>query len=136
MALNHTQIVEALWSRIRASIDDKIASASEHAKDAQEAKEYLEQLIEDGNIGGGAPEEHEHDSVDIRDAVSQAGTSAQADRVMKTDSNGRFRYLSDPVDDDEIVNAGYVKDSQPWIGTRSEYNAITNYLDKLYVIVT
>lgn len=161
MEFNHQAIVTELWDKIRNAIDGKIASAAghlaeviqvadqkiaeaaRHAADALEAKERAEEAG-----GDKANVDHKHESEDIVDATSTAGHVDDADKVLKADSGGRFHYRRNSTDPDEVVNLRKLQeeiesnvpdipeDAIPWIGTRSEYNALGTYYDKLYIIVT
>lgn len=161
MEFNHQAIVTELWGKIRNAIDGKIASASghlaeviqvadqkiaeaaRHAADALEAKERAEEAG-----GDKANVDHQHESKDIVDATSTAGHVDDSNKVLKADSGGRFYYSRDSTDPDEVVNLRKLQaeiesnvpdipeDAIPWIGTRSEYNALGTYYDKLYIIVT
>lgn len=122
MEINHQAIVTELWDKIRNAIDGKIASAAGHlaeviqvadqkiseaaghAADALKAKQDAEKLA------GGEPAEHKHVSADITDSVHILGTSESADKLVKTDPNGRVFYFRTPTHLNEVVNMGYLSD--------------------------
>ena len=161
MEITHQAIVTELWDKIRNAIDGKIASAAGHlaeviqvadqkiaeaAGHAAAALEAKEGAVEAG--GDKANVDHNHESEDIVDATSTAGHVDDADKVLKADSGGRLYYRRIPTEDDEIVSLTTLNRALdenvpdlpthaiPWIGTRSEFNAIDVYEDRLYVIVT
>lgn len=161
MEINHQAIVTELWDKIRNAIDGKIASAAGHlaeviqvadqkiseaAGHAAAALEAKERAEEAG--GDKANVDHKHKSTDITDSVATAGSTAVANKLLSTDSSGRFYYRRNSTDPDEVVNLRKLQeeiesnvpdipeDAIPWIGTRSEYNALGTYYDKLYIIVT
>lgn len=123
MEINHQAIVTELWDKIRNAIDGKIASAAGHlaeviqvadqkiaeaAGHAAAALEAKEGAVQAG--GDKAPLEHDHASTDITDAVHILGTSESADKLVKTDPNGRVFYSRTPTHLSEVVNMGYLSD--------------------------
>lgn len=155
------ELVAELWTIIKSAIDDKITQASQHlanvievadgkiseaAKHAADALKAKEQAEEAG--GDKANVDHKHVSSDITDSVFDLGTSESADKLVKTSREGRVFYSRTPTNLNEVVNLQTLKEeietnvpkipthAIPWIGTRSEYNAISVYEDRLYVIVT
>lgn len=54
------------------------------------------------------PEKHTHSSSDIKDAVSYFGYSSAANRLVKTDSDGKIRLGGNPTGITDVANKGYV----------------------------
>lgn len=73
-------------------------------------KSYVDRKISEVNLSGYARANHAHTSSDISDSITRIGTSASANKLVKTDSDGFIDFVSpsDSSPDKSVVLKGYL----------------------------
>lgn len=94
-------------------------------------KSYVDRKISEVNLSGYARENHTHTSSDISDSITRIGTSASANKLVKTDGDGFIDFIapSDSSPDKSVVLKGYL-DTKLGQKADSNHNHNSSYYQK------
>lgn len=94
-------------------------------------KSYVDRKISEVNLSGYARANHTHTSSDISDSITRIGTSASANKLVKTDSDGFIDFVapSDSSPDKSVVLKGYL-DTKLGQKADSNHNHNSSYYQK------
>lgn len=94
-------------------------------------KSYVDRKISEVNLSGYARANHTHTSSDISDSITRIGTSASANKLVKTDGDGFIDFIapSDSSPDKSVVLKGYL-DTKLGQKADSNHNHNSSYYQK------
>lgn len=94
-------------------------------------KSYVDRKISEVNLSGYARANHTHTSSDISDSITRIGTSASANKLVKTDSDGFIDFVapSDSSPDKSVILKGYL-DTKLGQKADSHHNHDSSYYQK------
>lgn len=94
-------------------------------------KSYVDRKISEVNLSGYARANHTHTSSDISDSITRIGTSASANKLVKTDSDGFIDFVapSDSSPDKSVILKGYL-DTKLGQKADSNHNHDSSYYQK------